>query len=206
MEEYLVSLSCLLIATFLDYLIGDPVWCLHPVQVMGWVVTGSTRLWWRSWAAWQLKSKDFSTPERQQLQQKFLGQKFLEQRLLERLVGIYLAVMLLGGSGGLAAWGIQIAKELNLGLGIFLSSVILASCLAGRSLRYAAVAVLAPLKTGDRETARQVLGRYVGRDTAELSAPDIYRAVLETVTENATDGVMAPLFYGWLGLTMGVAT
>ncbi len=195
MEVYLVSLSCLSIAAFLDYLIGDPVGCLHPVQVMGWVVTVSTRLWWRLWAVWQLQSKGFLTSESQQLQPKFLEQKFLE-----RLIGIYLVIMLLGVSGGVVAWGIQMSTSMHLGFGLILSTVTLASCLAGRSLRDAAVAVLAPVKTEDMDMARQVLSRYVGRDTAELSAPDIYRAVLETVTENATDGVMAPLFYGWLGL------
>jgi adenosylcobinamide-phosphate synthase len=42
----------------------------------------------------------------------------------------------------------------------------------------------------------------VGRDTEHLSAPEIYRAILETVTENATDGVMAPLFYALLGVIL----
>lgn len=190
MKETSISLSCLSIAAFLDYLIGDPVWYLHPVQVMGWAIAKYTNLFWQLEAAWQLKSKKFLTLEKLQHQQKFL----------ERLAGIYLVVMLLGGSSSLTAWGIQIVREFNLGLGLALSSITLASCLAGRGLRDAAMAVLAPLKTGDQETARQVLSRYVGRDTAQLSTPDIYRAVLETVTENATDGVMAPLFYGWLGL------
>ena len=44
-----------------------------------------------------------------------------------------------------------------------------------------------------------MLSRYVGRDTVDLPESEILRAVLETVTENATDGVMAPLFYAILG-------
>jgi adenosylcobinamide-phosphate synthase len=87
---------------------------------------------------------------------------------------------------------------------IALQIVLLASCFAARSLRDAAEDVLAPLKNNDLPLARARLSRYVGRDTEELAEPEILRAVLETVSENATDGVTAPLFYallgGWLGL------
>ena len=85
----------------------------------------------------------------------------------------------------------------------------LASCFAGRSLRRAAEEVLAPLANGDIETARQTLSLYVGRDTQQLSALEIYRAVLETVSENAVDGVLAPLFFAivgsWFGASASVA-
>jgi adenosylcobinamide-phosphate synthase len=80
-----------------------------------------------------------------------------------------------------------------------LASLLLASCLAGRSLRDAAGDVLGPWQQGDLPQARQRLARYVGRETAELDSPEILRAVLETVSENATDGVFAPLFYGLVG-------
>jgi adenosylcobinamide-phosphate synthase len=59
--------------------------------------------------------------------------------------------------------------------------------------------VLQPLSKGELAQARQILSNYVGRDTANLSPVEILRAVLETVTENATDGVMAPLFYTIIG-------
>ncbi|MCP5990384.1 cobalamin biosynthesis protein, partial [Klebsiella pneumoniae] len=52
--------------------------------------------------------------------------------------------------------------------------------------------------------ARRALSRYVGRDTDQLSALEIQRAVLETVTENSTDGVLAPLFYAGLGVLLGL--
>jgi len=173
------SLSSLSIAAFLDYLIGDPVWCLHPVQVMGW----------------------FITKYQQVLQQslpKSLGKDV--QNSLERWAGILLVILLIGSCGLIATGIIWGAIALHPVLGIIVGSVIFASCLAGRSLRDAAVVVLAPLGRGELVEARQVLQGYVGRDTGELSAEEIYRAVLETVTENATDGVMAPLFYGLLGI------
>lgn len=88
--------------------------------------------------------------------------------------------------------------------GIALQSIALASCCAGRSLRQAAEDVLAAIETGDLETARSQLGMYVGRDTHQLTIPDIYRAILETITENAIDGVMAPLFYAIIGAVIPV--
>jgi len=57
----------------------------------------------------------------------------------------------------------------------------------------------APLPEDPLQEARRRLAQYVGRDTQDLSAPEIRRAVLETVTENAVDGVLAPLFYGLVG-------
>ncbi len=58
---------------------------------------------------------------------------------------------------------------------------------------------MAAVATGDLDEARSQLRMYVGRDTDRLTIPDIYRAILETITENAVDGVMAPLFYAIVG-------
>ena len=51
------------------------------------------------------------------------------------------------------------------------------------------------LRRGDLEQARALIGRLVGRDTNELSESDIVRAVFETVAENMSDAIVAPLFY-----------
>jgi adenosylcobinamide-phosphate synthase len=100
-------------------------------------------------------------------------------------------------------WGlVHLSHRLHPLLGLAAETVLLASCLAGRSLRRAAAAVLAPLDRGDLATARDRLALYVGRDTASLDEGEIRRAVLETVSENATDGVLAPLFYALLGAAL----
>jgi adenosylcobinamide-phosphate synthase len=77
--------------------------------------------------------------------------------------------------------------------------IMLASCLAGKSLRKAAEDVINTINPDDLTVSRQTLSMYVGRDTSQLSMEDILRALLETVTENATDGVTAPLFYAIVG-------
>ncbi|MBW4557694.1 MAG: adenosylcobinamide-phosphate synthase CbiB [Trichormus sp. ATA11-4-KO1] len=160
-----------IVAALLDYFIGDPWGWPHPVQVMGGVISRLI---------------------------KFFGQ-VCQSSLTQRMAGITLGMILIIGSGCVGWLIIQTAKRLHPLLGIILESILLASCFALRSLRAAAEAVLQPLTAGDIGEARHILSNYVGRDTQNLSEPEILRAVLETVTENATDGVMAPLFYAIVG-------
>ncbi|MBD2057469.1 cobalamin biosynthesis protein [Oculatella sp. FACHB-28] len=165
------AIAGLAIASLLDYLIGDPWNWLHPVQVIGWMISRYTHL----------VLKQFESP------------------LSLRIAGVILGLGMIGGSG-VAGWLIvQVTGWIHWGGAIAVSSILLASCFAGRSLRTAAQDVLQPLKTGDLATARSKLSLYVGRDTAQLTEPEILRAVFETVTENATDGVMAPLFWAIIG-------
>ncbi len=113
--------------------------------------------------------------------------------IVRRIAGMILASGVVA-STGLIGWGIiQGSYDLHPLLGLAIESILLASCFAGRSLRTAAETVLEPLNSSDLETARQKLSLYVGRDSDNLSESEVMRAVLETVTENAVDGVMAPL-------------
>ncbi len=168
----LTSAVVLLIAASLDYIIGDPWGWPHPVRVMGWLINHFTQFALHKWSSPQVR----------------------------RLLGIFLGLGLIIGSGFVGWVIIQGCYQIKFFLGIAAESVLLASCFAGRSLRTAAMDVLQPLQAGDIIMARSRLSQYVGRDTENLSEPEILRAVLETVTENATDGVMAPLFYALVGL------
>ncbi|UKO98808.1 adenosylcobinamide-phosphate synthase CbiB [Nostoc sp. UHCC 0870] len=167
----MLSAIVLLIAAILDYLIGDPWGWPHPVQVMGWVIS--------------------------RLSKFFL--QLCRQSHTQRIAGIILALVLIIGSGGVGWLIVQVARWLHPLLAIATESILLASCFAFRSLRNAAVDVLTPLTAKDLTLARQTLSKYVGRDTENLPESEILRAVLETVTENATDGVIAPLFYAIIG-------
>lgn len=72
-------------------------------------------------------------------------------------------------------------------------------CVAARSLRDESDLVRVPLEAGDLPRARKMVGRIVGRDTDALDAAGVTRAAVETVAENTSDGVIAPLFYMALG-------
>ncbi|MBG0743308.1 MAG: cobalamin biosynthesis protein [Cylindrospermopsis raciborskii KL1] len=162
----------LIMAAFLDYIIGDPWGWPHPVRVMGWFISRWTQFSWQH----------FSRP------------------LSQRLAGIGLALTTIG-TAAVSGWLIvHITHWLHPWLGITVASILLASCFALHSLTKAALDVIKPLNDGQLSQARQILSQYVGRDTADLSESEILRAVLETVTENATDGVMAPLFYAIIGI------
>ena len=163
--------AVLLLAAALDYIIGDPWGWPHPVRVMGWIISHFTQFVLKQWTS---QSK-------------------------RRLAGIVLGVGLIIGSE-LAGWSIiQVATWVHPLVSIVVEGVLLASCFAGRSLRMAADDVLQPLIAGQLTQARSKLSQYVGRDTEKLDESEILRAVLETVTENATDGVTAPLFYAIVG-------
>src|SRR6185436_2606576 len=73
------------------------------------------------------------------------------------------------------------------------------SLLAIRDLDFEAAQVIRELRKSDLPQARQMLSRIVGRDTGELDEPEILRATIETVAENLSDAVIAPLFYLALG-------
>lgn len=77
--------------------------------------------------------------------------------------------------------------------------------LACRDLDVEAGNVIRALKASDIEEARKRLSLIVGRDTKELDQPEIIRATVETVAENLSDGVIAPLFYLALGGPVGMA-
>jgi adenosylcobinamide-phosphate synthase len=161
----------LLLAGLLDYVVGDPWGWLHPVQVMGWIIQSYSNLAIKFWV---------SSDKR-------------------RLAGVVLGCLLIIGSGLISWWIIWLCQEIHPILGLMAEVVFLASCFAGKSLRVAVQEVLTPLNQGNLRGARSRLSRYVGRDTKNLSQAEVLRALLETVAENAVDGVTAPLFYAIAG-------
>ncbi|MEM7725542.1 MAG: adenosylcobinamide-phosphate synthase CbiB [Cyanobacteria bacterium P01_A01_bin.45] len=165
------SIAVLIFATLLDFIIGDPKNWIHPVQGIGWVISVQTKLIF----------------------------KLSQNPLIQRIAGIFLCFFVTFGSAFTAWLSIKVIGRLHPVLGIGLEIILLASCFALKSLQDAAKEVIQPLKNQDIILARSVLSNYVGRDTANLSESEVLRAVLETVGENATDGVMAPLFFAIIG-------
>ena len=161
----------LLSAAFFDYLIGDPWHWPHPVQTIGLIIAWLT----------QATLKHFHQPWQR------------------RLMGVVLGGGIIFGSGWITWMMIQLAQGIHWLLSMVLQIILLASCFAGRSLSVAAWDVLQPLEKEEIEAARVRLSRYVGRETDNLSKAEVYRATLETVAENAVDGVTAPLFYAIAG-------
>jgi len=116
-----------------------------------------------------------------------------------RFAGILLVLLCLLGTGVSAALLLKLAGVFS-GWFAWLVSLWLGwSCLALRSLHRESRLVIDDLEAGDLPGARQALSQIVGRETGSLDEEAILRATLETVAENASDGVIAPLFYLLLG-------
>ncbi|MDZ7641936.1 MAG: cobyric acid synthase [Desulfurivibrio sp.] len=161
----------LLIAAFLlDAALGDPPHLPHPVRLMGWLIN---RL------------------------EKVL-RVVLAHRL--RLAGIILTTLVVGGSWLAGAALCQLAAAAPPGWPAWLAAGVMiylaATTLANRELLRRVQEVL---RCRELTEARRLVGQLVGRDTAQLDAAGVRRAALETLAENAADGIVAPLFYLALG-------
>jgi len=164
--------SVLLPAAYLiDQLAGDPEWFPHPVRLIG------------------------SAISRGESQLRRPGQS----QTFELLSGAGLTIAIVGPSYAITATLIRSAYRRSQILGGAVELLLAWTCLAARNLEQEATAVTGALQTGDLLLARSRLSRIVGRDTETLDSHGISRAVIETVAESASDGIMAPLFYMALG-------
>ena len=158
----------------LDLLLGDPVipYFPHPVVIMGKIIT---RLETR------LRSVFPKTPE---------GELTAGRVLAAALPLGTLAVT------GLVCWG---GAALHPAIGSVFQALWCWQALAMKNLAAESRNVHDVLETGNLPAARKAVGRIVGRDTEELTGEGIIKATVETVAENFSDGVLAPLFYMLLG-------
>lgn len=165
----LALLGMLLAAIVLDLLFGDPRWLPHPVVGIGKLIGLLERRW------------NTGSPQ------------------ARRRKGFLLTVVVVGLVSTLAWLSMVLMAGLHPWLGVVWEIGLLASTLAIRGLRDAALAVARPLAQGNLAQARQAVSMIVGRDTRSLDEADITRASVETVAENTVDGITAPLLWAMLG-------
>ena len=156
----------------LDLLLADPAWMPHPVVGMG-----------RAIAALE----------------KRLRRLFPATPAGERAAGRVLAAALPLGTFALAAGALALAYRLHPAAGFALETLWCWQALALRGLADESGKVYVQLAKGDLPAARRAVGRIVGRDTGSLTAAGVTKAAVETVAENFSDGVAAPLFYLLIG-------
>ncbi len=159
------------IAFLIDTIAGDPYWFPHPVRLIGKYIS----------AFEHLTRKIVSSP-----------------RTL-KIFGILLTLTTVLLSYFTVHYAVILFKTINIWLYHFFNIFILYTCLAAKCLAYEALKIYKVLKTGDIQKSRKMLSYIVSRDTQELDESQITRATVETVAENTSDGVIAPLFYMILG-------
>ena len=130
-------------------------------------------------------------------------EKILYNMKNKRFAGLLLVVLTLLCCGVPIALVLWLAWRIHPILYAAVGSFLCWQCLAARSLRDESDLVRVPLTEGDLPKAREMVGRIVGRDTDALDEAGVTRAAVETVAENTSDGVIAPIFYIALGGPLG---
>lgn len=159
----------LLFAVGIDLILGDPEWFPHPVIMMG-------RLIQRS-------------------------EKILRKLLPNHLVfaGFLLWIIVVATSFFVTYAVVEILRNIHPFLGFLISTVLMWTAISSRCLAEEGKKVFRAILFGDLNESRKRISYLVGRDTTNLSFPEIIRATVETIAENTVDGTIAPMFYGIIG-------
>lgn len=156
----------------LDAIFGDPAWLPHPVVWMGRAITGLEKY---------LRAHLPRTPQG------------------ELLGGCILAFCLPAGTFIITCLVCYAAAEISPWLGLAVQMLWCGQALAAKGLAQESTNVYRELCRPDLPAARKAVSRIVGRDTQDLTWEGVTKAAVETVAENASDGVIAPLLYMLLG-------
>ena len=166
----------LILGIILDLIIGDPHYLPHPVRAVGTLV---------SFLEERLLGQEKEDGQRDHNREKKNG------------ILLWFAVIIIVTT---VTCAVYIASyRINIYLGILIETVLTTYLLAAGSLFRESMAVYKALKSGDEEGARSLLSMIVGRDTGHLTGEEMIKATVETIAENTSDGVIAPLLYTALG-------
>lgn len=165
MMEYAAAVY---VGFLLDCIIGDPQGWWHPVKAMGWLV--------------------------QKLEPP-LRRIFPETKKGLLAAGTLLVCCVAGASVAVSGLILAAAGRIHPYVRFLLMGIMCGQILAGRSLKTESMKVYDALRAGDIPGARRAVSMIVGRDTDQLTAGGITKAAVETVAENASDGVIAPLCF-----------
>ncbi len=166
---YLSATLPLLLGFLIDCILGDPYSMPHPVRLIGKFIS--------------------------KLEAIFKKRSFLNDRLSGSLLCLCVSLI-----SCISAFVICfVCYKINLVLGIIAESCLCYYLLAAKCLRDESMKVYTALSENDTEKARKAVSMIVGRDTNMLDETGIIKAAVETVAENTSDGVTAPIFWIMLG-------
>ena len=165
-------ISALVLGFLLDLAFGDPRWLYHPIRLIGNLI---------AWA------------------EKPFRAAFPKSEKGELAAGTFFAVFVVAVSTAVPALLLALASRLSLWLVFALEVFWSFQILAAKSLKSESMKVYAALKEGDLPKARKAVSMIVGRDTQKLTEEGVAKAAVETVAENSSDGVIAPLLFLALG-------
>ena len=158
-----------LIGFILDLIFGDPQWMPHPIRLIGNAISKGELIIRKI-----IKAKDL-------------------------LGGAILAICITSISFIIPFLILFYAGKFNIYLKIAIESIFIYQIMATKSLKTESMRVYNYLRVGDILNSRKYLSWIVGRDTENLNEKQITKATVETIAENTSDGVIAPLFYIIIG-------
>lgn len=167
--SHLIALVC---GYVLDALFGDPYQMPHIIRLIGTLISGAERL---------------------------LRRIFPPTPLGERMAGAVLVMLVAGGCSGCTWLVLGLLSRVSPQLAWVVETFVCYQMLAAKQLRIEALRVADALENEGLVAARTAVSMIVGRDTAELDEAGVVRAAVETVAENASDGVVAPLLFMAVG-------
>lgn len=167
-----LSILAVVLGFLLDLLIGDPHWLYHPIRLVGHLISGL---------------------------EKLLRGIFPKTEKGELTAGVFLLILTAGITTA-AAWGLlTLAGWIHPYVRFALETIMCYQLLATKALKDETMKVYDALKEDDLEKARYAVSMVVGRDTAVLDEIGVTKAAVETVAENTSDGIIAPLLFMVIG-------
>ena len=168
-----MSLGACILGFFLDLLFGDPYWMwFHPIRLIGHLIA---------------------------YLEKVLRRCFKKSKSGEIMAGGILVVCVTGISFGIPAVLLFLCGRIHVILALAVESVLCYFIFATRSLKVESMKVYQALQEGSLADARYAVSMIVGRDTDCLDETGVAKAAVETVAENTSDGIIAPMCYMMLG-------
>ena len=158
----------LILGFLLDLAFGDPRWLYHPIRLIGNLI---------AWA------------------EKPFRAVFPKSEKGELTAGVFFAVFVVAVSTAVPALVLFLVAKISIWLAFALEVFWSFQILAAKSLKTESMRVYEALKEGELEKARKAVSMIVGRDTERLTEEGIAKAAVETVAENSSDGVVAPLIF-----------
>ena len=165
-------LPAVILGFLLDLLLGDPVWLYHPVRIIGKLI---------------------------ECFEKLLRSLFPKTKTGERAAGVFLVLFVTGISTAAPLLLLHFLYSLQVWAGFALETFWCYQLLATKALKVESMRVYRAVRSGDLERSRYAVSMIVGRDTRNLSFQGVTKAAVETVAENASDGVIAPLLFLMIG-------
>lgn len=163
-----LHLTAVLTGCFFDMCFGEPAFLPHPVCGIGRLV-GRLEIWFRK--------------------------QFPSGRKEEQQAGVCLVLFVLFLTVGLSVLVLILARLISPYLVFVVESFLYFQLMAWHSLRSESMKVYDAFQNQNLEEARRAVSMIVGRDTKDLTKEEITKATVETIAENTSDGVIAPLFY-----------